>query len=141
MEQFAGMNVETFTGIVLAAVSVAYVDGMVDTQENKVMTNAVLEITGGHFSYDDIQKILDGALAEVVREGVEASVARAAKVVADEPTRAVAMIFAAAVAWAARGVSAAETARLEQLARAFEIGKARYAELVAAGKELAQASR
>jgi tellurite resistance protein len=137
MEQLAGMDVEVFTGVVLSAVAVAYADGMVDTKEQRVMTDAILEITGGHFSYTDIQRIIDAALAEVVSTGVDASIVRAAKRIPDEPTRSVAMIFAAAVAWSARGISKAEDARLEQLAHAFRIGEERYGELIAAGKELA----
>jgi tellurite resistance protein len=131
------MDADTFGGLVVAAVAVAYADGMIENNENRVMTDAILEITGGHFSFVDIQALIQGAFDQVVKVGVEASITRAAKMIQDEPTRAVAMIFAAAVAWSGRGVSDVEAARLKQLARELKL-EARYDELYAAGKELAQ---
>ncbi len=135
-DRFAGMDADVFTGLVVSAVAVAYADGMVESNETRVMTDAILEITGGHFSYVDIQRFIAAALDEVVKVGVDASITRAAKHFKDEPTRAVAMIFAAAVAWSGRGVSPVEEARLEHLARELDI-EGRYAELLAAGRELA----
>jgi uncharacterized membrane protein YebE (DUF533 family) len=135
-DPFAGMDPDVFTGLVVSAVAVAYADGMIDSNETRVMTDAILEITGGHFSYVDIQGFIQAALDEVVKVGVDSAISRAAKVVKDEPIRAVATIFAAAVAWSARGVSAAEEKRLKQLARELKL-ESRYDELLAAGKELA----
>jgi uncharacterized membrane protein YebE (DUF533 family) len=130
------MDADVFTGLVVSAVAVAYADGMVESNETRVMTDAILEITGGHFSYVDIQGFITAALAEVVKVGVDESISQAAQHFQDEPTRAVAMIFAAAVAWSGRGVSSVEDERLKHLARELRI-ESRYAELLAAGRELA----
>lgn len=134
--QLDNLNGDILAAIIASGVAVSASDGSMEEGEVSELANSLAQLTNEQYSTEDIFSWISAGIDDVINNGPDAALGRAAEATEDPTLREVALLLASAIAWASKGVNAKEGVRLQQLARNLEIDQNRYFELLGEGKAL-----
>lgn len=134
--QLDNLNGDILAAIIASGVAVSASDGSMEEGEVSELASSLAQLTNEQYSTEDIFSWISAGIDDVINNGPDAALGRAAEATEDPTLREVALLLASAIAWASKGVNAKEGVRLQQLARNLEIDQNRYFELLGEGKAL-----